>query len=80
MEIFMVTLLRVPDVVKAINPMLQEPISIETIFQLIGEQKLYPFGYVCRAPIFVPEQVTEIARIVQREMNSYKCKKGDQRP
>ena len=68
----MISLLRVPDVMMAVNPMLQKPITEEIIFQLIGERKLKPFGYVCRAPIFIPEQVQEVARIIEGEIKSLK--------
>jgi len=56
------TLLRVPDLVEAINTILPKPISGNFIFQLIADGKIKPFGYICSAPIFTPEQVGDVAR------------------
>jgi len=59
--LLMVTLLRVPDLVAAVEPLLGRPISTRDIFGLIAAGGIRPFGYVLRAPVFTPEQIADVA-------------------
>lgn len=51
------TLLRVPDLAAAIEPLVGHPVAVAELFRLIAEGVVKPFGYLLRAPVFVPSQV-----------------------
>lgn len=60
------TLLRVPDLAAAIEPLVGHPVAVAELFRLIAEGVVKPFGYLLRAPVFVPSQVASAAEAVRR--------------
>ena len=59
------TLLTVPDLVAAIEPIVGHKVAVSDIFRLIGSNKITPFGFVQRMPIFQLDQVGEIAEKIK---------------
>ena len=57
----MQTLLRVPDVIAAVGPIIGHAVLPSDIFRLIASAEIKPFGYVLRAPVFTPDQVADVA-------------------
>ena len=55
------TLLRVPDLVAAVEPLVKSKVSADDIFRLIGSNEIKPFGVVQRMPIFNLDQIAEVA-------------------
>jgi len=62
----MKTLLRVPDLLEAVGPIDGRCPEPREIFVLIGRGVVQPFGYVLRAPVFLPEQVATVRSILSR--------------
>ncbi|MDY0357077.1 MAG: hypothetical protein RBR19_14440 [Sedimentisphaerales bacterium] len=62
----MKTLLRVPDLLEAVGPINGRHPEPREVFALIGGGVIQPFGYVLRAPVFLPEQVTTVRSILSR--------------
>jgi hypothetical protein len=65
----MMTLLRVPDLVAAVGPLVGRTLSTQEVFGLIAAGDIKPFGYVLRAPVFTPEQVADVAAAVNRHVD-----------
>jgi ribonuclease HI len=63
----MKTLLRTPDLIAAIEPIVGFPVSPNRVFELIGIGDVVPHGCVGRTPVFVPEQIGPIARLIGNE-------------
>lgn len=59
------TLLTVPDLAAAIEPLVGRPISEAELFRLIASGDVEPLGYVVRAPVFSPSQIATVAGIVR---------------
>jgi len=66
------TLLRVPELVKAIAPLVSIPLTPDDIFRLIGTGDIEPLGYIQRIPVFSVEQIGEIVRKFQTKTASKK--------
>jgi hypothetical protein len=60
----MQTLLRVPDLVAATEPLVGRTVEPCEVFALIAGGHIKPFGYVLRAPVFTPSQVADVAAVV----------------
>ena len=60
------TLLRTPELVRALEPLLSMPVTPRDVFRLIGEGRIKPCGYLQRVPVFDVAQVGEISRIFQQ--------------
>jgi|GEM_PF-4336946 len=59
------TLLRVPELIKAVEPLVSNPVTHEDIFRLIGTGDIQPLGYIHRVPVFGLNQIGDIARKFQ---------------
>ena len=59
------TLLKVPELVEAVNQLVSNPISPEDIFRLIGTGEVKPLGFAQRIPLFSIEQVGVVVRLFQ---------------
>lgn len=68
----MVTLLRVPDLVAAVEPLVGHPVLPQDVFRLIASGKITPHGYVIRAPIFTPEQVADVVTSLRKASERHK--------
>lgn len=53
-------LLRVPDLIEAIQPFVQTKLTINQVFELIANGQIKAFGFVQRAPVFELSQIREI--------------------
>jgi hypothetical protein len=56
------TLLRIPELIEAVNPLISKPINSEDVFRLIGTGDIKPLGFVQRIPVFSVEQISDIAK------------------
>ena len=56
------TLLRTPELIRALKPLVSIPISSADIFRLIGEGRVKPCGYIQRIPVFDIAQIGPIAK------------------
>jgi hypothetical protein len=56
------TLLRTPELVRALNPLVSVPITPKDVFRLIGEGRIKPCGYIQRVPVFDVTQLGDIAQ------------------
>jgi hypothetical protein len=74
----MKTLLRVPDLIKAIEPFVKGKVLAEDIFRLIGNGNIKPLGFVQRMPVFDLGQIADVATVVNRskEHSTADNKKG----
>jgi len=61
----MKTLLRVPDVIAAVSPLLGRDVRSDEIFGKIAAGAFRPFGYVFRAPVFTPDQLADVAAVLR---------------
>ena len=59
------TLLRVPDLIKAIEPIVGSKVAPDDIFRLIGSGDIKPLGVVQRIPVFDLDQIASIAEAVK---------------
>jgi len=59
------TLLRVPELVEAVNQFVLKPVNHKDIFRLIGEGDIKPFGYLQRIPVFAVEQIKDVVEEFQ---------------
>ena len=59
------TLLTVPDLIVAIEPIVGKQILVGDLFRLIGSHVIEPFGFVQRMPVFQLGQVGEVAEKVK---------------
>lgn len=55
------TLLRMPELVKEVKPLVSDTITHDDIFRLIGTGEVVPFGYIQRIPVFALSQINEVA-------------------
>ena len=62
----MQTLLRVPDLVAAVEPLVGRTVGLREVFTLIAARDIKPFGYVLRAPVFTTRQVADVAGVIAR--------------
>jgi hypothetical protein len=62
----MQTLLRVPDLVAAVGPLVGRTVGLREVFALIAAGDIKPFGYVLRAPLFTTGQVAEVAAVIAK--------------
>lgn len=61
MELWTVkVLLRVPELIDAVQPLVGKPVDAQVIFELIGLGDIQPLGYVHRMPIFAIEQIGDV--------------------
>ncbi len=58
------TLLRIPEILEAVNPLISNPVTHKDVFRLIGTGDIKPFGFIQRIPIFTPEQIGEVAEAI----------------
>ena len=56
------TLLQVPELIKAIEPLVDSAVTPKDIFRLIGEGDIAPLGYLQKMPLFSVEQIGFIVR------------------
>jgi hypothetical protein len=56
------TLLRVPELITAVEPLVGIDVTHDDIFRLIGDGAIKPFGYVQRMPVFDLSQIAYIAQ------------------
>jgi hypothetical protein len=61
------TLLTVPDLAAAVQPLVGRPISESELFRLIASGDVEPLGYVVRAPVFSPSQIATVVEIVRSQ-------------
>jgi len=59
------TLLRVPEILEAVTPLVAFPVTAEIIFGLIGHGDINPLGYIQRIPVFSVNQIQEVLRALQ---------------
>lgn len=59
------TLLRMPELVKAVEPLVPGSITHDDIFRLIGTGDIKPLGYIQRVPVFDLSQIGTIAKKLQ---------------
>lgn len=64
------TLLRTPELVKAIRPLVSGPVTYKDIFRLLGTGDLVPLGYLRSVPLFDAAQITDIANTVDGDERS----------
>ncbi len=72
----MQTLLRVPDLVAAVEPLVGRTVKLREVFALIAAGDIKPFGYVLRAPVFTPDQVAEVATAITKRAAIETCSGG----
>ena len=60
------TLLRTPELVRALAPLVSVPVTPKDIFRLIGDGQIRPCGYIQRVPVFDIVQLGDIAKLFQR--------------
>ena len=58
------TLLTVPDLVFALEPLVGQTVPAAQLFALIAAGEVEPLGYVARAPVFSLAQVGDVANAV----------------
>jgi hypothetical protein len=68
------TLLRVPDLIVAVEPLIGYRVAPDDIFQLIGSSIIEPFGIIQRMPVFGLEQIAEVADKLKTIQNNPKDK------
>lgn len=56
------TLLRTPELVRALGTLVSVPVTPKDIFRLIGDGLIQPCGYIQRVPVFDIEQLGDIAK------------------
>ena len=61
------TLLRTPELIRALESLLSVHVSPGDVFRLIGEGKIRPCGYIQRVPVFDVAQLGEVAKAFQPE-------------
>ena len=59
--------MRVPELVRALEPLVGKPVNPKEIFRLIGEQEITPCGYIHRIPVFDIAQLSSIASLFKSE-------------
>lgn len=59
------TLLRVPELMRAVKPLVSFPITHKDIFQLIGTGDIKPLGFIQRIPVFDITQVSDVAKVIE---------------
>lgn len=59
------TLLRIPELLEAIKPLVSIPITHEDIFRLIGTGEIEPLGFIQRIPVFDLGQIGDVAKKLQ---------------
>jgi hypothetical protein len=64
------TLLRVPDLVIAIEPFVEAEVTVDDIFRLIGNGDIKPVGIVQRMPVFDLQQIADIAATLKAMIES----------
>jgi hypothetical protein len=64
------TLLKVPDLVMAVQPLVNRPVNARSIFELIGEGKIKPMGYLQQIPLFDVGQIGEVVQALQQGNNN----------
>ena len=57
-------LLRAPDILEAVRPLVGESVTSEFLFQLIASGEVQPLGLFQRAPVFELGQVADVARAI----------------
>ena len=62
------TLLRTPELVRALQPLVSDPVTPKDIFRLIGEGRIKPCGYLQRVPVFDIAQLGDIAKEFHRSV------------
>jgi hypothetical protein len=72
----MQTLLRVPDLVAAVEPLVGRTVGLREVFMLIGAGDIKPFGYVLRAPVFTPDQVADVVAAITERPATETCSGG----
>ncbi|MGB7581319.1 MAG: hypothetical protein WBL85_02575 [Sedimentisphaerales bacterium] len=60
------TLLRVPDLIEAIEPLVGTRIVADDVFRLIGSGDIKPLGVVQRTPVFDLDQIAGIAEVIRQ--------------
>jgi hypothetical protein len=72
MEVSMTTqtLLTVPDLVFALEPLIGQTVPVARLFALIAAGQVKPLGYVARAPVFSLSQVADVANAVAEALRS----------
>lgn len=66
------TLLTVPDLIAAIQPIVGNRVVVSDMFRLIGAHVIEPFGFVQRMPVFQLDQVGEVAEKVKAAQDDSK--------
>lgn len=56
------TLLRTPELVRALEPLVLGPVTPKDVFRLIGDGLITPCEYVQRVPVFDVSQIADIAK------------------
>ncbi len=59
------TLLRVPDLITVIEPLVDVKLAVDDFFRLIGDGAIKPLGFVQRMPVFGLDQVAEVVKAIQ---------------
>ena len=66
----MKTLIKVPELIEALEPLIQGKLVPDDIFRLIGGGDIKPLGYLQRIPVFDLNQIAEIATAIKTKGNS----------
>lgn len=61
------TFLRIPELIRALEPLVANPVSPKFIFRLIGDGRIKPCGYIQRVPIFDINQLGIIAKEINKD-------------
>jgi hypothetical protein len=69
----MKTLLQVPDLLEAISPLIDVPVSTGDVFRLISSGQIRPLGFLRRMPVFDLGQIADIAGQVEKLKGGHKC-------
>lgn len=59
------TLLRMPELLEALKPLVSISITSDDIFRLIGTGEIEPLGFIQRIPVFDLGQIGEVAKKLQ---------------
>jgi hypothetical protein len=61
------TLLRIPELIEAVNRLTPNPVTPADVFRLIGTGDIKPLGFAQRIPFFSVEQIADVAARFTRD-------------
>ena len=62
----MKVLLRIPEIVAAVQPLIDKSVDGQILFELIGAGHILPLGYIHRMPVFSVEQIADVVAAIRQ--------------